>query len=119
MSKILVVEDNPESRYLLERLLASRGHQIMAAENGDEALRLAREDPPDVIISDIMMPVMNGFRLCRKVKSDPGLRHIPFIFYTATFVEKTDEKLAMSLGASRFVVKPQRGKHFYRYSMMC
>ncbi|MBW1783680.1 MAG: PAS domain S-box protein, partial [Deltaproteobacteria bacterium] len=114
MSKILIVEDNAESRYLLERLLASKGHHIIAAENGEEALRFAHEDRPEVIISDIMMPVMNGFRLCREVKKDPGLRQIPFIFYTATFVQETDEKLAMSLGASRFVIKPTEGEAFLK-----
>ena len=114
MSNILIVEDNAESRYMLERLLASRGHRITAAENGQDALRFARQDPPEVIISDIMMPVMNGFRLCREVKNDADLRNIPFIFYTATFVEKTDEKLAMSLGASRFVLKPAEGETFIR-----
>jgi PAS domain S-box-containing protein len=112
MSKILIVEDNAESRYLLEQLLTSKGHHIVAAENGEDALRLARQDPPEVIISDIMMPVMNGFRLCREVKKDAGLRNIPFIFYTATFVDKADEKLAMSLGASRFIVKPTEGEEF-------
>jgi PAS domain S-box-containing protein len=112
MSKILIVEDNAESRYMLERLLTSKGHRIITAENGEDALRLARQNPPEVIISDIMMPVMNGFRLCREVKKDASLRNIPFIFYTATFVEKADEKLAMSLGASRFVVKPTEGKRF-------
>ncbi|MFO7599905.1 MAG: response regulator, partial [Candidatus Desulfacyla sp.] len=80
MIKILIVEDQPESRYMLEQLLASRGHRVMSAENGEEALRLAREDPPDVIISDIMMPVMNGFKLCCEVKKDPALSHLPFIF---------------------------------------
>ena len=60
------------------------------------------------------MPVMNGFRFCREVKKDPGLRTIPFIFYTATFVDKADEDLAMSLGASRFVVKPTEGEEFVR-----
>ncbi|RPI52171.1 MAG: response regulator, partial [Deltaproteobacteria bacterium] len=114
MSKILIVEDNVESRYMLERLLESKGHHIITAENGEEALRLARRDPPEVIISDIMMPVMNGFRFCREVKNDPILRNIPFIFYTATFVEKADEKLAMSLGASRFVVKPTEEERFMR-----
>ena len=110
MSQILIVEDNAESRYMLEQLLESKGHQIITAENGEDALRLARQSPIELIISDIMMPVMNGFRLCRETKNDPILRHIPFIFYTATFVEKADEKLAMSLGASRFVVKPTEGK---------
>ncbi|MBN2538487.1 MAG: response regulator, partial [Deltaproteobacteria bacterium] len=114
MSKILIVEDNPESCYMLEQLLASRGHHIIAAENGEDALRLARQDPPEVIISDIMMPVMNGFRLCHEVKKDPSLRNIPFVFYTATFTEKTDEKLAMSLGASRFILKPTEGEQFVR-----
>jgi len=112
MSKILIVEDNAESRYMLEQLLASKGHHIITAENGEDALRFARQDPPEVIISDIMMPVMNGFRLCHEVKSDSTLRNIPFIFYTATFVEKADEKLAMSLGASRFIVKPTEGEQF-------
>ncbi|MBN2283823.1 MAG: PAS domain S-box protein [Deltaproteobacteria bacterium] len=112
MSKILVVEDNAESRYLLERLLSSRGHQVISAEDGEEGLRRARQDIPDIIISDIMMPVMNGFRFCREVKSDDALRQIPFIFYTATFVDKADEKLAMGLGASRFVIKPMEGDEF-------
>jgi PAS domain S-box-containing protein len=112
MSKILIVEDNAESRYMLEQLLVSKGHHIITAENGEDALRLARQNPPEVIISDIMMPVMNGFRLCREVKKDASLRNIPFIFYTATFVEKADEKPAMSLGASRFVVKPTEEEQF-------
>ena len=61
-----------------------------------------------------MMPVMNGFKLCSKVKKDPRLCNIPFVFYTATFVEDSDEKLAMSLGASRFVVKPADEEAFLR-----
>ena len=112
MSNILIVEDHAESRYLLEQLLASRDHHIITAQNGEEALRLARENPPEIIISDIMMPVMNGFKLCSEVKKDSLLRHIPFIFYTATFVDESDRKLAMSLGASRFVVKPTGGDQF-------
>ncbi len=114
MTRILIVEDHAESRYLLEQLLTSRGHQVVPAENGAEALSMAREDPPDVIISDIMMPVMNGFKLCCEVKKEPALKHIPFIFYTATFIEENDRKLAMGLGASRFVVKPAEGDAFIK-----
>ena len=114
MSTILIVEDHDESRYLLEQTLTSRGHQVIAAKNGAEALQLSRSTPPEIIISDIMMPVMNGFKLCSKIKKDPALCHIPFIFYTATFVEETDEKLAMSLGASRFLIKPTEGDLFIR-----
>ncbi|MCF8083789.1 MAG: PAS domain S-box protein [Deltaproteobacteria bacterium] len=112
MTHILIVEDHAESRYMLERLLASKGHRIVTAENGREALEMVRENPPEVIISDIMMPVMNGFKLCCEVKKDPALRQIPFIFYTATFVDESDRNLAMSLGASRFVIKPTEGETF-------
>jgi len=112
MSTILIVEDHAESRYLLEKLLSSKGYRVMAAENGQQGLQMARREPPDIIISDIMMPVMNGFKLCCRVKKDPVLRQIPFIFYTATFVDDSDRKLAMSLGASRFLVKPTEGDQF-------
>ena len=114
MSTILIVEDHAESRYLLQQLLKARGHRVLTAENGEEAVSLARKDPPEVIISDIMMPVMNGFKLCREVKKDPDLKHVPFIFYTATFVDEEDRKLAMGLGASRFVVKPTDGDAFIK-----
>ncbi|WP_456385997.1 hybrid sensor histidine kinase/response regulator [Desulfolithobacter sp.] len=112
MSRILVVEDHYESRYMLERLLVARGHQVVCAADGAEALDLARREMPEMIISDIMMPGMNGFRLCREVKNDPRLRDVPFVFYTATFVDKEDEELAMSLGASRFIIKPAEGERF-------
>ena len=112
MSKILVVEDDAESRYMLEQLLRSRGHLVIAAENGADALQLARADAPDLIVSDIMMPLMNGFRLCREIKNDARLRNLPFVFYTATFVDESDKMLAMSLGASRFVIKPTEGEQF-------
>lgn len=106
MAKILIVEDDKNSRYLLEKMLQADGHQIVSAENGEVALRVACQDTVDLVISDIMMPVMNGFRLCRDMKRDAALKHIPFVFYTATFLEKEDEELAMGLGASRFIVKP-------------
>jgi len=79
---------------------------VVSAADGEEALKKAREEHPDLIISDILMPRMNGFELCRRIKTDDELRGIPFIFYTATFVDQKDERLAMSLGASRFLVKP-------------
>jgi len=104
--KILIVEDDLNSRILLERALRSQGYLVDSAANGVEALEKARQSPPDLIVSDIMMPEMDGFELCRKVKTDERLRTIPFVYYTATFIEPQDEKLAMSLGASHFLVKP-------------
>ncbi len=112
MRTILVAEDDAQSRYMLKTLLESKGYDVMTAENGEEALKYSHKKTPDIIISDIMMPVMNGFRLCREVKTHPTLKKIPFIFYTATFVEEEDEKLGMSLGASRFIIKPIQPDRF-------
>ena len=64
-------------------------------------------DPPDLIVSDILMPVMDGYALCRQWKSDDTLKHIPLVFYTATYTEPKDEEFALSLGADRFILKPQ------------
>jgi len=112
MTKILIAEDDLDSQYMLKQLLKSYGHDIIVADNGEQALKSAKLSPPELIISDIMMPIMNGFKLCREVKKDKTLKNIPFIFYTATFIEKMDEKLGMSLGASRFIIKPMDGTQF-------
>jgi len=107
MSRILIADDTPVNRYFLETLLGSNGHQVVSSANGEQALDLARKDPPDLIITDILMPVLDGFQLCRIWKSDDQLKAIPFIFYTATYTEPKDERFALSLGADRFLVKPQ------------
>ncbi|SLM28181.1 Histidine kinase [Desulfamplus magnetovallimortis] len=104
--KILIVEDNEDSRIFLETLLEANGYDVESAENGKLALEMASTNPPSLIISDILMPEMDGYALCRAVKSDKNLCSIPFIFYTATYTDPSDEKLAMDLGASRFILKP-------------
>ncbi len=104
--KILIAEDDENSRLLLETALAAQGYTVESADNGQEALNLAEKSPPSLIISDILMPQMDGFELCRHIKNNPELQHIPFIFYSATFVESLDERLALALGAARLVVKP-------------
>ena len=104
--KVLVVEDTEDSRILLEMVLQSEGYEVTSCVNGIEALSLAYSTHPDLIISDIMMPEMDGFELCRKIKVDPELKKIPLIFYTATYTDRQDEELAMALGASRYVIKP-------------
>ena len=112
--KILIVEDDANSRTYLERALKSQGYSVESAANGVAGLEQAEQSPPDLIISDIMMPEMDGFELCRRVKTDERLRSIPFVFYTATYVEPKDEKLAMALGASRFLIKPMELDDFFR-----
>lgn len=104
--KILIVDDNKENLYLLESLLKGSGYVVVSAKDGIEALDKLRKDSVDMIISDILMPRMDGFQLCRECKKNPHLRKIPFIFYTATYTDKKDEEFALSLGAERFIIKP-------------
>lgn len=106
--KILSVDDKVENLYLLEAMLkgAKSGYEVVSAHNGVEALQELERNKIDLIISDILMPQMDGFELCHEVKNRPALRQIPFIFYTATYTEKKDEELGLRLGASRFLIKP-------------
>ena len=106
MNKVLIVDDQHQNLYLMKMLLESHGYQVVEAANGVEALELARADPPDIIISDILMPVMDGFSLCQQWMKEDGLKNIPFVFYTATYTDPKDEELALRLGAARFIVKP-------------
>jgi PAS domain S-box-containing protein len=104
--KILVTDDNPMALYLFETLLQSHGYEVITASNGIEALSLAQAGNIDLIISDILMPQMDGFQLCRKLKSAERTKHIPFIFCTAAYTDSKDERFAMGLGAVRYLVKP-------------
>ncbi len=104
--KVLVVDDNTNDRTLLKELLTSRNYEITEACNGIEALQSATSSKPDIIISDIMMPEMDGFTLLRELRKNVSGMDIPFVFYTAHYVSSKDSDLALKLGASRFIVKP-------------
>jgi PAS domain S-box-containing protein len=110
--KILIADDDADSRTILKKALEYNGHNVIEASNGKDALEFAKQSPPEMIISDILMPGMDGFRLCREVKQDKKLRKVPFIFHTANFLDKKDEELAMNLGASRFIIKPVEVNEF-------
>jgi CheY-like chemotaxis protein len=111
---ILIVDDNEPNLCLLQVLLSGNGYQVVSAVNGAEALAKARQNPPDLVVSDILMPVMDGFALCREWKKDERLRQIPFVFYTATYTDEHDREFALSLGAEQFLVKPMEPKVFIR-----
>jgi diguanylate cyclase (GGDEF)-like protein len=104
--KILVAEDDENSRQLLETVLLAEGYEVVSFDNGLKALASLQAEPVDLIISDILMPEMDGYGLCRAVKQNFDLQKIPFIFYTATYTSAQDERFAVSLGASRFLIKP-------------
>lgn len=106
VKKILVVDDNKNDRMLLRELLSTNNYDVSEAYNGIEALKYVRTSKPDIIISDIMMPEMDGFTLLRELKKNSFSMDIPFVFYTANYVSEKDSELASKLGASRFIVKP-------------
>ena len=106
MTFALVVDDLEENRYFLEALLSAQGWRVQTAQDGEDALAKARASVPDIVISDLLMPVMDGFTLLRHWKTDARLRAVPFVVYTASYVEPEDERLTRSLGADAFIIKP-------------
>jgi PAS domain S-box-containing protein len=111
-TRVLVVDDKEENLYYLRALLSAHGYQVEGATQGAEALVKARRDPPHVVISDLLMPVMDGYSLLRQWKADERLRCIPFVVYTATYTDPEDERLARHLGADAFILKPSEGDAF-------
>lgn len=112
MSYVLIVDDKEENRYYLQALLGAHGYTVCVARHGAEALVLARQSRPQLVVSDLLMPVMDGYTLLRHWKSDPGLSSVPFIVYTATYTQEEDEKLALDLGADAFILKPAEPDDF-------
>jgi len=103
---ILIVEDVPNILELLTITLQFKGYPVIAATNGEEALQLIGQERPALIITDILMPKMDGFQLVQKLRTDPKTHQIPIIFLSATYVTPEDKDFAMKLGAARFLEKP-------------
>jgi PAS domain S-box-containing protein len=106
MAIVLVVDDHPTNRELVVTLLEHRGHRALEAADGADALRLARAQRPQLVISDILMPTMDGFELVRQLRADPQLAHTNVIFYTAHYHEREARSLARSCGVSHVLIKP-------------
>jgi PAS domain S-box-containing protein len=114
MAKLLVVDDNEQNRYLLQALFTGHGHTVILASDGVEALEKGHESPPDLIITDILMPRMDGYTLCRQWKEDENLKKTPLVFYTGTYTKPQDKQFALDLGAEKFLVKPQEPEDLLR-----
>lgn len=112
MTRVLIVDDKEENLYYLQALLGASGYTVECAHHGAEALVKARLEAPDVVISDLLMPVMDGYTLLRHWKADTRLQTIPFVVYTATYTEAEDEQLALNLGADAFILKPAEPHDF-------
>ncbi|MGH8179172.1 MAG: HD domain-containing phosphohydrolase [Steroidobacter sp.] len=105
MGVILIAFERESEQSTLEQLLAGKGHRVVKAANGLAALDVARREPPDLIVSDIVLPRMDGFALCRKWKQDERLQAVPFVFYTRRHDDPKYERFALELGAERFLAR--------------
>jgi CheY-like chemotaxis protein len=103
---ILVVEDIAAVRELIEVQLRLRGYDVIVARDGQEALAMVHMARPSVIVTDILMPRLDGFALAHQLRADPQTSPIPIIFLSATYVSAEDERFALHLGAMRFLPKP-------------
>ena len=103
---ILIVEDIPHILELLEVTLKFKGYDVITARNGDEALNALLTEKPALILTDILMPRLDGYALAQEVRSNPETRDIPIMFLSATFITPEDKEFAMRLGAVRFLEKP-------------
>src|SRR6266513_1038187 len=106
MATILIVDDRPTNRQFLLTLLGYGGHRLLEAANGAEALERVRAERPDLVITDILMPAMDGYELVAHLRADPDLAPIPVIFYTATYSEPQAKALADSCGVRIVLPKP-------------
>lgn len=103
--KILIVEDEESLLKLESILLTSKGYEVKGVPNGQAALQSLAEDKPDLILLDVMLPEIDGFEVCRRIKSDPETRHIPIVMLTA---KKSREDMAKGeqVGADWYITKP-------------
>ena len=106
MSKrILVVEDHEENRRILRLLLTKAGFELIEAETGEDGVRLAATERPDLILMDIQLPGLDGYEATRQIKADPALRTIPIIAVTSYALSGDDQK-ALAAGCDAYVTKP-------------
>jgi CheY-like chemotaxis protein len=109
---LLVVEDIPDILRLLDATLKFKGYRVVTASNGQEALEAIQRERPAIIITDILMPKMDGFSLVHRLRIDPETRDIPVIFLTATYVAPEDKAFALTIGVTRFIEKPVNFEQF-------
>jgi twitching motility two-component system response regulator PilH len=105
INKIMVVDDSPTERFFIGGVLSKQGYQVITAESGEEAIIKAKQEKPDLIIMDVVMPGLNGFQATRAISKDDETKGIPVIMCT-TKGQETDKVWGMRQGAKDYIVKP-------------
>jgi DNA-binding response OmpR family regulator len=103
---LLVVDDEPEINKLVARIFEKRGYRVTSALDGAEALAAVKRQRPDLIMLDLNLPKIDGWEVCRQLKSDPATRAIPIIMLTAAHANVDDAQIGLGLGADEYVAKP-------------
>ncbi len=112
--RILLAEDDAIVRKAVAAGLVEDGYEVEQAEDGEQAFSIAHSVHPDLIISDVLMPNMDGFSLCQAVRADEELQNVPVVFYSATFLDPEDEALSRLVGASGFILKDGDQESFHQ-----
>lgn len=112
--KVLIVDDDPNVRNVLRQVVENHGHAVIEAGDGQEGKEKALEYKPDAIISDILMPKMDGFQFLRAVRQNRSLSIVPFVFFTAVYTGEKEHELALALGADGLIVKPKTPDDFWK-----
>jgi len=103
--RILVIEDNPSARRLVSYTLEREGYEVLSAGNGVEGLRMAREENPDLLVLDVMLPGLDGFELCHRLRTDPQTAKLPILMLSAK-AQDADISIGLRLGADDYLPKP-------------
>ena len=103
---VLVVDDEPDILKLVQKILEGEGHRVTIARDGHEALELVPRERPDVVVLDVNIPRVDGFEVCRRLKSNEATRSIPVVMMTAAYPSLEDAVKGLGLGADEYVVKP-------------
>jgi twitching motility two-component system response regulator PilH len=104
-ARVLVVDDSPTEIHIFKKILEKQGYQILVAKDGQEGVDIAKQELPDIIVMDVVMPVLNGFQATRQIKNNESTANIPVIMVT-TKGQQTDKNWGMRQGATEYLVKP-------------
>ena len=105
MNTVLIIDDDPDYRKFMGELLTQRGWKVLAAEDGAAGIELAKQHPPDVVLSDLLVSSSNGFQVCRALRNNDALRHTKIVVASGRHCEK-DRQAAFKAGADEYITKP-------------